>query len=110
MVKDGNNKTGEDRKYFEATDDILGTRPSTKPKVLVDTLEDEKEEVIEDNVHKIDEDEESPGSSDPVEALCSSGPTSSEYSDCIVVEKRSVKKENTNREKKGKKDQQKKSV
>ena len=105
-VKDGNNKTGEDRKewkYFEAIDDILGTRPSTKPEVLVDTLEDEKEEVIEENVHKIDEDDESPGSSDPVEALCSSGPTSSEYSDCVVVEKRSVKKENTDRKKKGKK-------
>ena len=63
-------------------------------------------------MHKIDEDEESPGSSDPVEALCSSGPTSSEYSDCVVVEveKRSVKKENSDRKKKGKKDQQKKSV
>ena len=45
-VKDGNNKTGEDRKewkYFEAIDDILGARPSTKPELLVDMLEDEKE-------------------------------------------------------------------
>ena len=56
-------------------------------------------------MHKIDEDEEFPGRSDPVEALCSSGPTSSEYSDCVVVEveKRSVKKENSDRKKKGKK-------
>ena len=43
--------------------DILGTRPFTKPEVLVDTLEDE-EEVIEDNVHEIEEDEESPGISE----------------------------------------------
>ena len=40
-------------------DDILVTRPSTKPENLVDTLEHE-EEVIEDNVHEIEEDEESP--------------------------------------------------
>ena len=40
-------------------DDILVTRPSTKPEIIVDTLEDE-EEVIEDNVHEIEEDEESP--------------------------------------------------
>ena len=75
----------------------------------MDTLEDE-EEVIEDNVHEIEEDEESPGISDPVEALVSSGPTSSENSDCVVVEKQSVKKENTEGKRKAKKDQQKKSV
>ena len=104
-VKDGNNKTGEDRKewkYFEVVDDILGTRPSTKPEVLVDILEDE-EEVIEDYVHEIEEDEESPGISDSVEALVSSWPTSSENSDCVIVEKQSVKKENTEGKKKGKK-------
>ena len=40
-------------------DNILVTRPSIKPEILVDTLEHE-EEVIEDNVHEIEEDEESP--------------------------------------------------
>ena len=97
-------------KYFEAIDDILSTRPSTKAEVLVDMLQDEKEEVIEDNVLEIEEDKESPGISDPVEALDSSGPTSSENSDCVVVEKQSVKKKNTERKRKVKKDQQKKSV
>ena len=75
-------------------DDVFGARPSTKPEVLVDTLKDE--EVIED--------------SDPIEALLFSGPTSSELSDCVVVEKQFGKKENTEGKKKGKKDQQKKSV
>ena len=103
-VKDGNNKNREDRKewkYFEVIDDILGTRPSTKLEVLLDMLEDE-EEVIEDNVHKIEEDEESPGISDPVKALVSSRPTSSKNYFC-VVEKQSVKKENNEVKKKGRK-------
>ena len=54
-------------------------------------------------MHEIEEDEESTGISDPVEALVSSGPTSSENSDCVVVEKQSVKKENTEGKMKGKK-------
>ena len=42
-VKDGNtsNEMREDRKewkYFEVIGDILGTIPSTKPEVVVDTL------------------------------------------------------------------------
>ena len=40
---------------LKVVDDILVTRPSTKPEILVDTLEHE-EEVIEDNVHEIEED------------------------------------------------------
>ena len=51
----------------------------------MDTLEDE-EEVIEDNVHEIEEDEESPGIPDPIEALLFSGPTSSKHSDCCCGE------------------------
>ena len=66
-------------------------------------LEYEKEEVIEDNVLEIEEDEESPGISDPVEALGSFGPTSSETSDSVVVEEQSVKKKNTERKRKVKK-------
>ena len=65
------NKTGEDKKewkYFEVVDYILGTGPSTKPEVLVDMLEED--EVIEHSVHEIKEVEESPGISDPVEAIC----------------------------------------
>ena len=44
-------------------------------------LEDD-EEVIEENVHEIEKDEESPGIPDPVEALLFSGPTSSKNSNC----------------------------
>ena len=64
---------------------------------------EEEEEVIEHSVHEIKEDEEYPGISDPVKALVSSGTTSSENSDCVVVEKQSVKKENTEGKMKGKK-------
>ena len=41
-VKDGRNKTGEDRKeweFFDGLDDILGTKPSTQPPIVIDTSE-----------------------------------------------------------------------
>ena len=97
-VRDGNDKTGEDRKewkYFDAIDDILGSKPSTKPEVVVDTLQDETEEVIEDNGDI--EEEDGTG-----KASVSSGPQS-ETSDCVVVEKQPVKKETSEQKKKGKK-------
>ena len=40
-IRDGNKKTGEDRKdwkHFDALDAILGSKPSTEPLIVVDTL------------------------------------------------------------------------
>ena len=40
-VKDSRRKTGEDRKeweFFDVLDDIIGTKPSTQPPVVIDTL------------------------------------------------------------------------
>lgn len=60
-IKDKHGKTGEERSnwdYFDAMDSILGTRPATKPPIVVhtsntatatDNLEETEEETGEDN-------------------------------------------------------------
>lgn len=49
-VKDKQGKTGTGRvtwKFFDVLDDLLGTRPSTKPAVMVDSLRDSEDEITD---------------------------------------------------------------
>ena len=50
-IRDSNRSTGESRKYwkhFDVLDDILGSKPSTRPLIVVDTLADRDETVSDD--------------------------------------------------------------
>ena len=49
-VRDHNNETGRERKvwkYFEEMDAILGTKPATRPEIVIDTLADKSNQIVD---------------------------------------------------------------
>ena len=76
-VKDKHNKTGTGRKawkFLNAMDDVIGDKPTTKPPVVIDTLEDNTEAVsteqeeVEEEITEKEKDNADCSSSDPTEA------------------------------------------
>ena len=108
-IRDGNKKTGEDRKdwkHFDALDTILGSKPSTEPLIVVDTLAGHCDDVQPFTVEDKGEDGEE---SDEVvvgetEMLgTSQSSISTANLDCVEDEKVDVKKERNIGKNKGKK-------
>lgn len=105
-VKDKHGKTGEDRsnwEYFDAMDAILGSRPATKPPVVLDTSStpvtiDNPEEQLDQDEPEKDNDNESLSTSSSTASLVPTSSTASNVSGSTPLtsrkRKRSAKSDN----------------